>query len=232
MIDPQLGDWWSHKRLTHIRYTDSVLSGAGVSLQVILPAFDTSELIWYSTIYGDYDDNLLLLGYDRDEAASFERIAYEETSPVKALYAGDFPNEYVLTDKLRLALGLTFEGNSFSITQEERIACQVYIHDNCFFFIKPVNAALFDRVFGCILEQHSFYLGQEIDWLDVPSELTKQLVSLGKLELQSDPKRRCVWIPQLEARRGLFWKRFRKGTVLIENGKAAFRDTLNIPQRG
>jgi hypothetical protein len=223
MIDPQLEDCWARRRRTHIRYQDSTLSGAGVSLQVILPAFGASELIWYTVIYGGFDDNLLLLGCDRNEAAHFEQIQYGETSPVRTLYSGDFPNEYVLTDEIRLALGIRLEEDSLSIDQKERIACQVYIHDNCFFWIEPMNADLLGRVFGCILEQHSFYLGQEIDWSGISPELIRRLVSLGELELQSDPKRQCLWIPQLEARRGFFWKWFREGTVLIENGKACMK---------
>jgi hypothetical protein len=223
MIDPQLEDWWSWKRRTHILYRDSALSGAGVSLQVILPAFSESDLIWYSIIYGDFDDDLLLLGCDRNEAAHFEQIRHQETSPVKTFYNGDFPNEYVLTDEICLALGVRLNEDRLIIDQEERIACQVYIHDNCFFWIEPMNAALLDRVFGCILEQHSFYFGQEIDWSGVSAELIKRLLSLGELELQSDPKRQCLWIPQLETRRRLFWKWFREGTVLIENGKARMK---------
>lgn len=223
MIDPQLEDWWSWKRFTDVRYQDSTLSGAGVSLQVILPAFGESELVWFSSIYGDFDDNLLLLGYDRKEAAHFDHVRYLDTSPVQTLYRGDFPHEYVLTDEARLALGVRFEEDEFFIDQEERIACLVYIHDNCFFWIKPISTALLERVFGCILQQHSFYLGQEIDWSGISGELTRRLASMGKLELQSDPKRQCLWIRQLESYRGLFWKWFRSGTVLIENGRARFK---------
>ncbi len=223
MIDPQLKDWWSRKRLTEICYHDSSLNGAGVSLRVILPAFRGLGMIWYSTVYGEYNDNILLLGCDRNTASLLECVRYEETSPVQALYGDEFPDEYVLTAGIRSALGLGFEGNSFFIDQE-KVAYHVYIHDNCFFYINPVKDALLNELLSCILEQHSFYLGQEVDWSSIFPEIANQLLTLGRIEIQSDPKRQCVWIPQLEKRRHLFWKLFRQGTVLVENGKARFRD--------
>lgn len=226
MIDPQLKNWWSHKRLTEIRQHNSSLNGAGVSLRVILPAFSDSEMIWYSTVYGEYSDNILLLGCDRNTASLVPCVEYKETSPVQAIYKDAFLDEYVLTDDIRSALGVRFEGNSFFIDHEDRIAYQVYIHDNCFFYIKPAEDALLGKLLNCILEQHSFYLGQEVDWSSIFPEIVKQLLTLGRIEMQSNPKRQCLWIPQLEKRRPLFWKMFRQGTVLIESGKARFREVV------
>ncbi len=226
MIDPQLKDWWSHKRLTEIRYHNSSLSGAGVSLRVILPAFSDSEMIWYSTMYGEYNDNILLLGSDTNTASLFQHVEYKETSPIQVIYKDAFPNEYMLTDNIRSALGIRFEGNSFFIDHEDRIAYQVYIHDNCFFYIKPVEDVLLSKLLSCILKQHSFYLGQEVDWSSIFPEIVKQLLTLGKIKMQSTLKQQCLWIPQLEKRRHFFWKRSGQGTVLIENGKARFREVV------
>lgn len=92
--------------------------------------------------------------------------------------------------------------------------------------IKPVKDRLLERLVGCILRQHSFYLGQEVDWARVLPGLTEQLVTLGRIEMQSDPRRSCMWMPQLEKRKWPFWKRFRQGTVLIESGQAHFRDAV------
>jgi hypothetical protein len=226
MIDPHLDDWWSRKRLTRLRYRDSSLSGAGVSLRVILPALTALDLIWYSTVYGEYDDNLLLLGCDSNTTSLFERVEYKERSPVQAVCQDTFPNEYVLTDNIRSALGIRFEGNDCIIDRADSIACQVYVHDNCFFYVRPVDEALAGKLLNCILEQHSFYMGQEIDWSCVLPDLVRHLLALGELEMQSDPRGPYLWIPQLEKRRHPFWKAFRPGTVLIENGKARFREVV------
>jgi len=223
MLDPHLNDWWSRKRLTRLRYRDSSLSGAGVSLRVILPALKALNLTWYSTVYGEYDDNLLLLGCDKNAASQFDRIEYKETSPLQAVCQDTFLNEYVLTDHIRSALGIRFEENDCIINREESIACQVYVHDNCFFYVRPVDEALSGKLLNCILEQHSFYLGQEIDWSGVLADLVRHLLALGELDMQSDPGGRCLWIPQLEKKWFPFWKAFRPGTVLIENGQARFR---------
>lgn len=103
----------------------------------------------------------------------------------------------ILTASIRAALGLRLEGNSYFIDQENKVACQAYIHDNCFFYIKPVMEALLGTLLSCILEQHSFYLGQEVDWSGVSDKIAKQLLTLGRMEIQSDPDRQWVWIPQL-----------------------------------
>ncbi len=224
MIDPQLNNWWSGKRLTVIGYHDSSLHGAGISLPVILPALSGLGMIWFSTVYGEYNDNALLLGCDRNTASLFEWVKYEETSPVQAVYNNIFPDEYALTASIRSALGLRLEGNNYFIDQENKVACQVYIHDNCFFYVKPVTEALLGRLLSCTLEQHSFYLGQEVDWSGIFDTIAKQLLTLGRIEIQSDPERQWVWIPQLEKRRHPFWKRSRQGTVTVENGKARFRN--------
>lgn len=94
MIDPQLNDWWSGKRLTVIGYHDASLNGAGISLPVLLPALSGLGMIWFSTVYGDYNDNVLLLGCDRNTASLFEWVKYEEASPVQAVYNDVFPDEY------------------------------------------------------------------------------------------------------------------------------------------
>lgn len=230
MIDPQLEDWWSNRRLTEIRYHHPALSGAGVSLRVILPAFRELGLTWYSKMYGEYDDNVLLLGCDRNVAAELERVAYTGQSPVKALCECDLPDEYELTDGICAALGIRLDGNSFAVDREDRVALQVYIHDNCFFYVSPVEDALLGSLLGCILEQHSFYLGQEVDWSGVSPEIERRLRAVEGIELQSDPEKRCMWIPQLEKRRWPFWRRFRQGTVWVEDGKARFRAGLAVEE--
>jgi hypothetical protein len=222
MIDPQLQDWWSDKRLTEIRYKDLMVQGAGIPLRVILPIFSDLDLVWFSRIYGEFDDNIILLGCDTNAAAALEKVKHGSKTPVQSVYDGAFHNEYALTENVCSALGMRFDGNSYSIERENEIAYQVYIHDNCFFFIKPATESVLRGLIENVLEQHSFYLREDVDWSGIADNLERQLIRLGKIALQSDPRRHCMWIPQLEPKR-LLWKVFGRGTVLIENGKARFR---------
>jgi len=104
-------------------------------------------------------------------------------------------------------LGIGFEEDDFFVKHQDRfenkVTHQIYIHDNCFFHIKPVKSDLVVRIANCVLEQHSFYLGQEIDWSEISARLTEHLLTSGKIEIQSDPKRQHVWIPQLQERKPL-----------------------------
>ncbi len=234
MIDPQLQDWWSRQRLTQLSYHNLSLSGAGVSLRVILEPFKNVGAVWYSKIYGEYQDNVLLLACSPDLEGLSNRVRCLEQSPIQKLCGETFSKhfiEYLLTDAVAYELGIRFEGKDFLVVDQERlgnrVVHQIYIHDNCFFYIKPVKSDLVGRIANCVLEQHSFYLGQEIDWSEISARLTEHLLTLGKIEIQSDPKRQHVWIPQLEEKKhllgSLFQKAFGQGTVVIEGRQARFR---------
>jgi hypothetical protein len=71
--------------------------------------------------------------------------------------------------------------------------------------------------------QHAFYLGHEVDWSEIEPDLKRALVRAGRLELQSDRRRQQLWIPQIESQL-VRWKVFRRGTVIVHEGKARFRD--------
>jgi hypothetical protein len=203
MIDLQLQDWWSRQRLTQLSYPNLSLSGASVSLRVILEPFKNVGAIWYSKIYGEYQDNVLLLACSPDLEGLSDRVRCLEQSPIQRLCRENFSKhftEYLLTDAVAYELEIRFEGKDFLVVDQERlgnrVVHQIYIHDNCFF--KPVEDDLLSKIIGCVLEQHSFYLGQEIDWSEISARLTDHLLTSSKIEIQSDPKRQHVWIPQLE----------------------------------
>jgi hypothetical protein len=219
LIDPQLDDWWSHKRLTELSYRDSQVRGAGVPLKVILPIFLDVNLIWFSRIYGNYDDNIVLLAFDRTTAESFEKVKHDAISPVQVVYDGDFPDEYLLTERVCSNLGMSFDGNGYSIARESVITYHVYIHDNCFFFMKPADELVLQGLVKNVLSQHSFYLEQQVDWSEVVEEVKTALTSSGEIQLQSHPKERLTLLRQFRgsARLG---KEFRLVRILIEDRKA------------
>jgi hypothetical protein len=81
MIDPKLNDWWSRKHRTDLSVVGTQFKGAGVSLRVLLHAIGQKHQRWYSLIYGDYDDNVLLLAADDNTASSFKNSPHPQIGP-------------------------------------------------------------------------------------------------------------------------------------------------------
>ena len=218
MIDPHLNDWWSKKRLTELRYVGTTLTGAGVSLQVITPALEKMNRIWFSKVYGDFNDNLLLIGFDKTTDGSCEKIEHRLDSSPRNLYGKTLSTEYIMSETMFAQFA---DGNSLTEV-DGWLAIQVHIHDNCFFSIEPIDEITLSRLIDCILDQHAFYLGHEVDWSDIHLELQRFLFDQGKIEFQSDPKKQLLWIPQIDKSAG-----YKESAVLIKNGKARFREKLH-----
>src|SRR5690348_8358313 len=106
MIDPHQTGWWAGHRLTEIALTSSGLRGAGVSLHVVLHAFARRELVWYSTIYGDHYDNVLLVAVDRASARSLEKLPAHRRTWMDG--SSDHPalEEYELSGEVAARLGI------------------------------------------------------------------------------------------------------------------------------
>ena len=108
-------------------------------------------------------------------------------------------------------------------TNKNKFPFYVYSHDNCFFSIEPISPDLLTRVIQVILKQHSYYLGKDIQWAEIESQLLEIIRNNEEIDIQSDPKKQCVWIPQIEQNKGWFGKSFRQGTINIDKAKALFR---------
>lgn len=219
MINPHLNDWWSNKRLTELRYAGTTLTGAGVSLQVIFPALEKMNRIWFSKVYGDFNDNLLLVGFEKMTGNSYEKIEHRPDLSERNLYGKTLSAEYIMPKTM---FAQFVAGNS-SAEVDGQLAIRVYVHDNCFFSIEPIDEAALGHLINRVLDQHAFYLGHEIDWSGVCLELQRFLLDQGKIELQSDPKQQCLWIPQIDKNAGA-----KESAVFIENGMAHFREKTEI----
>jgi hypothetical protein len=224
MINPELNDWWSRKRLTSLRYKETSLSGAGISMQVLAKAFNENEFTWFSIVYGELDDNLILFAMDNQAAHKFSKTRYESQETKRAFFGQVLVNEYKITAEIASELGLTASKGRFEILNKDKILYYIHSHDNCFFSIEPVSANLLKRVIQAVLQQHSYYLGKEIQWAEIESQLIEIIRSNKEIDIQSDPKKQCVWIPQIERNKGWFWKSLRHGTIIIDGEKALFRD--------
>ena len=164
-----------------------------MSLRVLARGLRCADLIWYTLIYGDHDDNVLALGVEREVAGSLEIVAYAAEGPMRqALDDQATFEEYQLTAEVRSAVGLSIQGNSFQLGSLELLKKQIYVHDDCFFLVHPVNDAERVTLVQAILEQHSFYLCVEVRWEGVLREIVDLMKTIETLRIESKPRRREV----------------------------------------
>jgi hypothetical protein len=224
MINPNLKDWWSHKRLTNLRYKVADLGGDGVSMQVLAQAFTENEMTWFSIIYGEFNDNLMLLALDNQEAEKFNKTSYDDHDTKRTFFGSLLKNEFKITGDVAAELGLLVSDGEAKLSNKHKLLFTIFSHDNCFFYVEPVSDEVLKSIIQAILQQHSYYLGKEIEWKEVETLLIEIIKNNDEVSIQSDPKKRCVWISQIESKKGWFWKKFRQGTIIIDGGKAHFRD--------
>jgi hypothetical protein len=227
MIDPKHNCSWSRKKRTEISLSGTRAHGAGVSLRVLLHGLVVSDRAWYSLISRDYDDNVLVLAVDPEVAKSLANRPYPQSGPMQqALDGRDDFVEYELDGEIRSALGITTDENSFNITRSEHIERQIYVHDDCFFFVEPVDETELSRLISGVLEQHSFYLDCEVAWAAVLGQLILLLKRVGTLQIQSEPSRRRLILswkePDLTFLRRILGRRSRH--IRIQNGEARFAE--------
>ena len=223
MINPELDDWWTHKRLTNLRYKETALSGAGVSVQVLTKAFNEDEFSWFSMIYGEFHDNFLLVAMDNQTADKFCRSHYDSGDKERLLYGQVLKNEYKITDEIATELGIVMYNDDFTILNRNKFVFYIHSHDNCFFWIEPISSDLLTRIIQVILKQHSFYLGKEIQWDEIESQLVEIIKDKKEVDIQSDSRKQCLWIPQLESSKKFLWKRLKQKTIIIDGLNASFR---------
>jgi hypothetical protein len=153
-----------------------------------------TRLIWFSMVWGDWNDNVLLVGLNESESSLLDMTEHIALGPVtKAM--GTLFKEYNLNkenlDNLKIEFN-SFEG-TYYLKEPERVKYQIFIHDDCFFDIKPVDRPLLKKLVDSILKVHSYYYGFEIDWKSVSDALVEVVEkSSVPILLKSDPTHNCL----------------------------------------
>lgn len=187
MIDPRLDDWWTRRHRCQIALHGDEVLGAGASLTVILRAFDIGQFVWYSVIFGDCWDEVLVVAVERAHAVNLPKVPHEKQGPVTTALAGEVAvEEYVLDQPARKVLGVDI-GPEYNWVSPEHIKHWVYLHDDCFFNLEAVDDELLRRLIGALLEMHSFYLETEADWSGVRGELFDLVKAGHEVTIESDP---------------------------------------------
>ncbi len=208
MLKPNHVCAWSHSRRTVLKYQGSRFETEGTSLPVLLDAFRqeaetevSSRLRWYSLAHGEVHggehENLTLIAADADAPGLPAPEIHPEVGPLnRALLrsGGDGVAEYVLSPDVRAALRIGDEASDFSPQEGSRVRHAVFLHDDCFGSVEPVDEGLLARLVHAALKLHSFYLGREIGWEPVLPELTRLLLREEAFELVSKPRADVVYV--------------------------------------
>ncbi len=191
--------WYVRRKATILGCSQSFFHGTGVPLQVILHSFYGKDIIWFSIIYGDWNDNTLLIGMNPKSTNSLEKMAYTDVSPIgKSFGSQGVFEEYVLSPEVRkaLSISLNWKNNDYSIANEKDILYQVYCHDDCYSAVKLTDGSLLQDLVNSVLQQHSYYLQIEVDWSSVLNTITKEVRASKSLVLKSNSTRQCLMIRQ------------------------------------
>jgi hypothetical protein len=224
MIDPHHTCSWSRKKLTELGFADSRLFGGGVSLRVILHAFVDKGLVWFSTVYGTFNDDILLIAVDRATADGLEQNKHQDGGPIEKAFgsSGTF-EEYQLSPSIQAGVGVVVEEDDHSVKSRDSILYEVYIHDGCYFFVKPTNPDFLRDLMHCVLQQHSFYLNTEVDWTSAIETTMNILSDSERVRLQSRPKNGHLTITRAKHEEPLirwFLKRRPAAIVNVSSGQA------------
>jgi hypothetical protein len=198
MLDPHHECWWTTNRRTELHWQAARFGAAGVSLRVLLAAWQDANVVWFSRIYGDYDDNLAVIAIDRAVAATLPQLPYAEAGPIAHALPEQDLAEYQLTPELLSALGCW--PNKPNETAEERLAractalfdhqdsrlrLNIALHDDCFFGMSPVPATELLQLITAVLAMHSFYQQRAINWGQTADHIADRLHRYGELRITS-----------------------------------------------
>lgn len=200
-------DVWSSSRKNAVYLDGEQLIGAGVSLRVLMHAFAGQDLAWFSTIYGVHADNCVAYAVEPGTRSAISEDATDTVLPIEIALRGAFElKEYPLTKSAQSALGVHIEEAEDNIAWRaesepkyvrdaelhedaiRNVRYRVYVHDDCFFRVVPTDNVLLRRLISSILQQHSFYLQQEVNWEPVLDEVLTILSGAPELILKSDPR--------------------------------------------
>ena len=219
MIDPHLSDWWTRHHRCQIALRDDELSGAGASLRVLLHAFPMEEFVWYSLIFGDIQDDVLVLAVDRAAAAVLPRARHSGPGPV-ATALGRNVDEYRLDEPAQAALGVDI-GPETSGVRHPGVRHWIYVHDDAFFSVEAVDARLLAALVSALFDMHGFYLGSDADWTAPLEHVLALLPVQEEVTIESHPPAQKLivrWRLRREGLKGMF-RRFDSREYVVSGGK-------------
>ena len=221
---------WTTGKTTEIGFSEDSFSASGVPLNVILPSFTNMNLVWFSIMFGDFNDNVLITGIPGGKATHLLKIKHLGISPFEKLSAQDGSfEEYVLSPEVQKSLGIFLDVNNLKnfVNLSPSLGYQIFIHDDCFSSVRPVDNTLLKALVQSVFKQHSYYLGNEIDWSEILPKIIDRLLVQRKISFKSRPSKRMVIVRENGGLIALVKSLFDSNSdISIREGKAFFNDTF------
>ena len=177
---PELQDYWTENRLTHLTWKDPVVSGAGLGLDIWSKLFDFSDGSWFATLEGPYHDNLSLVSVSAKVLSSLPKLepfvlseeAKQEENVSTLVESFGF---YKLGPAVLNALGVK---KAHDIELSSSVAATLFIHDNFIFSLSTQSPGVEKESLRLVLRVHQHYLDLDLSPKQEDRLLTKVLTSL------------------------------------------------------
>jgi hypothetical protein len=174
----------SHVTKLEISLKDDVLWTVAVGLPIILNAVVEPDTIWFSTIIGEYQDNIRIAATNRPD---FE-LGPPVHSVVTKFTANTQPvEEYELTADIARKLGIDIDKGEI-ISQSPKLICMLTSHDEHWSSIYPITDTRIKRLILGALEQFAFLRQQDINWEEVIDQIVRLLLIHQTIKLDMRPK--------------------------------------------
>jgi hypothetical protein len=222
--------FYTNSHTTEIRFRNEQFQSIGVPLNVLLHAFKEINVVWFSSMYGQWNDNILLIGVSETVGSSLPKQKYIEESPMTAAWVSDSEfEEYLLTEEIQKTLDIVYDSveQHFTSVSHESILFEIYIHDDCFSYIEPVDKELQYGLLDAVLELHGYYLGIEtVDWSEIRDILLEDIKRDTINLIKSHPGRDFLSLRKTGIVSYLKTKLIPSlaKTIIIEDGKAKFSE--------
>jgi hypothetical protein len=174
------------RRVAHVRLEDGALLGREADPGVLIPAFDPG-VEWFTTIWGDYADDMLALQLDESVTGPLPRIPHQGTPPLARFVDGlrEYQLDRSIQERLEFMLG---EQHDYRIGVAPVVRREIKFHDEFFWIVRPVDGATLRAVARQLLALHEEYLdcgGALTTYVEPLCELVRRG---GEVKLKSNPR--------------------------------------------
>jgi len=202
-LNPNLEDWWTKNCVTEITIGNNNISGAGISLKVVLQMLINKELTFYSYLGGQYQDNLHILGTKENCLLNFEKSQYiNEQSPVREWYGEELNiQEFKILDP---KLNEDTEEEYFEYYENRKDLFYLKMHDNFIVYLTPYSDDSLNSLIKNICYLHSYYLNYDIPTDEFLRLVKEKVLNEKSIRIRSDKVNGTTYFDKKEISKNYF----------------------------
>jgi hypothetical protein len=217
------------RKATIIEINESSFSGYGATSNVILRGLKDEGVTLFSKVYGEYNDTKITVGLNLTTASHMEKISHDDTLLTPCIFTPVVDiDEYEFSNAIQNELGVVEDGRDYIIVHPENVKYTIYMHDDYFFSVNPINSRLVKELVQSILQDHTSSNIREVDLSEVIDGFLILLSKFNKIRICSCPKWNYLTIRKVTSFWGLI-NGFREWlfprsfcAINIDDGKATF----------